>query len=508
MCCSTDRNRSSRCVSLRTHVSVGLVLLATAVSCGCAAVNYADGRPRISGDLRSRVEHGVGPAKCDDDSLVPPGVTLEDGVTADEAVAMSLWNNSDFHATLARIGMARGDLIQSDMLTNPQFMILLPGGTKQLEYALFMPVESLLLRKHRVSIAQKDYCRIAEELVQNGLNLVRDVRQAHADLALAQQRVELADQAVTLRTRIVDLTGKRLQAGEISELEATSARLDQLRTQATAVGLPQQVEAARARLAMLMGIAVLQLPLVATGDAEPPDPLPEISELVAEAMQSRPDLKAARMAFAAEQERAALSRWRWLRVDAVADGNSGGVGPANFGPGVRLDLPIFDRNEGGNVRADWSVYQASQNYYALRDRVIMEVRVAAAQSQQADASLTLLQTEVMSSLLEAAALAEKAYRDGGADYFLVLQTSSQLLEIRASELQLLNDRRKAQAELERSVGRRLFRGSTTTGQAEPEAGGSDVVGSARDAGTRSSAGGRRWVPPRDCDSPSIVAHCE
>ena len=162
------------------------------------------------------------------------------------------------------------------------------------------------------------------------------------------------------------------------------------------------------------------------------------------------------MAFAAEQERATVSRWRWLRFDLVTDGNHGGAGASNVGPGFRFDVPIFDRNEGGNVRADWSVYQAGQTYYGLRDRVIMEVRVAAAQSQQADENLSILQSEVMSSLQDAASLAEKAYMAGGADFFLVLQTSSQLLDTQTSELQLTNDLERARAELERSVGRRLF----------------------------------------------------
>ncbi len=474
MRCSAGQSDYKSCRSrLRCGQWCALFVL-YALCCGCAGVNYGDGRPRISGDLESRVQHSVGPSKRDDDSIVPPGVSVEDGVTAEEAVAMALWNNSDFHATLARIGMARGDLIQSGMLTNPQFMILLPGGTKQLEYVLFMPVESLVLRKHRVEIAQREFCRIADELVQNGLNLVRDVRLAHADLVLAQQRVTLAEQAITLRTRIVELTEKRLKAGEISELEGITARVDQLRTQASAAGLPHQVNAAAARLTNLMGIAVLNIRIAAIAEPSATVTDHDVEQLVAEAMYSRPDLKAARLAFAAEQERATLSRWRWLRFDAVADGNHEGAGPSNIGPGMRFDIPVFDRNEGGNVRADWSVYQASQTYYALRDRVIMEVHVAAEQSRQADANLKILRTDVMSSLQDAASLAEKAYTDGGADFFLVLQTSSQLLDTRTSELQLLNDLRRAHAELERSVGRRLFDELATSDLPEQEPAGSEA----------------------------------
>ncbi len=424
---------------------------------GCAVDRCAPGRPQVDSQLQVRVNKNLGPSRCSNETLIPGDVQLDDGTTADEAVAVALWNNSAFNATLARLGMARGDLVQAGLLKNPQFSILLPGGTKQLEWTLFLPVDALLLRKTRLDMSEREVCRVAEELVQNGLDLVRDTRVAHADLVFATDRSLLANEAVDVRKNIADLTRKQLEAGDISELEATTARIDLLRAQADAAGLAQAVTQAEARLKQLMGIGTWPISLhpIAT-DVLGRTTNYELETLIAEATNSRPDLRAACFAAESAKKRAELSRWQWLKFDAVADANSGGVGNNNFGPGFRFDLPIFDRNQGGIQTADWSVYQATQNYNAVRDQVVMDVQTALSQTRQASDNLTILRSDVLSSLQEAVDLAGKAYADGGAAYFLVLQTTSQFLDSRAQELQLVADLTKAHANLDRSVGRNLM----------------------------------------------------
>ncbi len=49
-------------------------------------------------------------------------------------------------------------------------------------------------------IADREYHRIGEQLVQNGLNEARDVRIAYADYALAIERLQLAEEASRIGT--------------------------------------------------------------------------------------------------------------------------------------------------------------------------------------------------------------------------------------------------------------------------------------------------------------------
>ncbi len=155
------------------------------------------------------------------------------------------------------------------------------------------------------------------------------------------------------------------------------------------------------------------------------------------------------------QINARTSRWAFLRVDASLDANSGGAGPSNFGPGFRIDIPIFNRNQGGVLRADWTVDQALNNEAAIEQRVAMEVRTAAVQLQQANENLSSLQSQVLPSVQESLDLTTKAFEDGGTSYLFVLQSTTQYLDTQTQELQQIANVRRALAELERSVGRRL-----------------------------------------------------
>lgn len=98
-------------------------------------------------------------------------------------------------------------------------------------------------------------------------------------------------------------------------------------------------------------------------------------ELIQEALACRPDLHAAKWAVAAASERSRLSRWLWLRLDCVLDVRDG-PGYTPTGSGLRLDVPIFNRNEGGILRADWELNGARHNQDAISDQIVADVRTA------------------------------------------------------------------------------------------------------------------------------------
>lgn len=53
---------------------------------------------------------------------LPPGASLDDGLTEDEAVSIALWNNAAFQELLVDLGLVRGDLIQAGLLPNPELV--------------------------------------------------------------------------------------------------------------------------------------------------------------------------------------------------------------------------------------------------------------------------------------------------------------------------------------------------------------------------------------------------
>jgi cobalt-zinc-cadmium efflux system outer membrane protein len=382
-------------------------------------------------------------------------VTLEDGVSEDEAISVALANNATFRATLTQLGMVEGDVVQAGLLTNPNLQTFIPVGVKQWEWTLFVPLEAFVLRPHRLAVARRDYQRIANTLVQSGLDVVRNARVAHTDLALAIAQAKLANDTYQLRQTISNITERRVQRGDISELDAMTARVDALSAQA-AVGVAEQnVAIARARLANVMGLPASAEPITTDSLIAAPSIKPNSEELVAQAMASRPDLQAAEWAIDSATQRSRLARLLFWRFDGIIDANGNGEQGYEMGPGIRFDIPIFNRNQGGIIRAESEIMQARYNRDAIRDQILLDVRTAESQLRQAIDNLRIVRGQILPSLREATAVAEKAFDAGGTPYLMVLQTTTDFVNAQAQELIQTAASRRAFAELERSVGRKL-----------------------------------------------------
>ena len=431
-------------------VILGCVYGITALGCRSTQPSSCP-PPSVPTVVQCFASESVSTTACPCEFQLPPSVILTDSVNEDEAITVALANNAAFRAALMQGGIATGDVIQSRLLTNPQFHTFIPVGVKEWEWTLFVPLETFLLRPRRVEAAERDYQRVANTLMQTGLNFVRDVRLAYTDLALATAQADLANETVSLRQNIAELTQRRLERGEISELEATTARIDALNAQAAAGIAQLNIPVASARLAALMGLPasmelaradLLTPPLLTTLDNE---------DLIARALVNRPDMRAAEWAVASSAQRAELSRWLFWRVDAAVDANQKGQKGFEIGPGLRLDFPIFNRNQGGIARAQAELMQARYNRDAIRDQIVQEVRTAATQLKQAEQNLAIVREQIVPALREATAVSERALESGGASYLLVLQTSSDYIAARTRELDQIAALRRAFAELERSV---------------------------------------------------------
>lgn len=429
----------------------------SALSTDCAVPMRRD-QSFVEAELARRTGHAPRPAVATDEPRIPDGARLEDGLSEDEAVAVALWNNAAFREVLTELGFSRADLIAAGLLSNPVFSVLFPVGPKQLEFAAKFPVEALWLRPRRVAVAQLDVERTAQRLVQQGLDLVRDVRLAWTQAVFATLRARLADENVELSRRIEALAEARLRAGDVSELESLSARMGTLLADEEARRLAGERAVAEARLRAMLGVTPESAPIVlGTLDEELP-PAPDVTRLVDTALAARPDARAAELAIEAARERAGLARWEVLALSGVVDANGKGERGFEIGPGLEVGIPIFNRNQAGRARAAAEIERATRQYATVRDRIGLEVSEASARLRAATEQLALWRGRALPEMEAAVGSAENAYAAGDVSLFLLLQTSAQRLAIRIRHLEALAEVARARAELERGVGSRLEEG--------------------------------------------------
>ena len=444
---------------------------------GCASKRPSQVSTKVSKRIEEHTGHGLNPSSSSA-FAVPPGVTLDDGLTEDEAVAVALWNNAAFQADLTALGFARADLIEAGQLRNPILTLLLPWGPKQLEFTAGFPLEVFWQRPRRVAAAKIDFERVAESLVQTGLNLVRDVRVAYADVALADDRARIASESLRQRTEIAQIVDARLRLGDISEAETSSARLDVRQAEALAVRTGIDAAAAKDRLRFLLGMAAsdtsFELVAASSGVAvaavtyqnavasTSTSPLPTtqasqqtLNELVKQALAARPDLRAAELAIEAAGKRAKWERSRIFSISALLDANAKGTEGFEAGPGLQADIPIFNRNQGGISRAEAEIERAARQYVAVRDRIASEVQEAYRQLLQARETLASLRGQILPQIEEDIRISERAYAAGDIAYLSVLETTRRRYDVRLQDADANAALRRATAQLERAVGRKL-----------------------------------------------------
>jgi cobalt-zinc-cadmium efflux system outer membrane protein len=433
-----------------------LAAIACSIVSGCATSGRVPDRTDVDEAVRRRAGSGIRLEQGQ--PALPAGVSLDDGLTRDDAVAIALWNSPTFQTSLADLGLARADLVEARLLRNPVFSLLFPVGPKQLEWTLQFPVDTLWQRPRRIAAATSNLRSVAERLVSDALTLVANVRGAYLDAVAAERRTGLASENADLTRQIAAIADARLRAGDISELEARTARSEAAQVEAMLRALEHERDAARVGLVARLGVdaapATLRLePDVAQTVAAcgPPE------TLATDALASRPDVRAAEMAIEAAGRRAAWERSRVLTLIAVLDANGRGSQPDEIGPGTNAEIPVFTRNQGGVSRTTAELERASQAYRAVRVQVTSEVRTAVIRLAQAQQAVEIWEREIVPSIQIEQRQAERAYQAGEVALLVLLDTSRRLVQARINQLEAAVSLERAVIALERSVGRRCQR---------------------------------------------------
>lgn len=411
-------------------------------------------RSCVSQAVQCRFSKSVGDPSCPEQIVYPYGITLEQELEEDQAVALALWNNAAFLELLADLGMAQGDLVQAGLLPNPEVAYFFPVTDKPFKYLLDFPLESIWLRPIRVVAAEREYDRVCHRLTQSAIDLIRDTRQGYADLQLAHSRTDVASFVVKVRAEIAKIAKSRLDAGDISPQEASTALIDQSRAEQELTRVGFDIAFAEERLRNLMGVSNNRTPLKISKRRLTFPQTVEVDQLSAEAVLSRPDLLAAEEFSAAAAERLRIAKIGWVRLLGILDATSG-VNGHEFGPAGRLTLPIFNWNQGAIARAEAELEKAERQQRTVHNQIIQDVHQSFTRFSQGQAELAILNEQVLPQVEKAILQTEKAYRGGDTNYAVVLQSTQQLIDSRFREVQLQADLRRAWAELERSVGRHL-----------------------------------------------------
>lgn len=373
-----------------------------------------------------------------------------------QAVRLALRNNPQFRAAMVDLQISEAELIQARVLPNPLFSTFFPVGPKQFEFTLFIPLDAVLLRPNRVKTAEFDCEQVSQTLVKSGLDLVREVKIAYARLHLARRTVKLFEQEASVLRKIARFNKRRFELGDISESEASQSMIQALDATRLIAQNQRQVQLAEAAVTGLLGLSQEPSPpTLVTEERAGLTEIPNERVLLRAADLGRPDLKAMELALKAAGLRRSLAKWDWLRYLGVLDVNKPNGERAEVGPGLQVELPVFDRGQGNKARSQARLEKLLKAHAALKHQITVEVRRARLQLVQVQSNYQYWVKKTLPEIQRALELARREYQAGHITDLPVLESQRQVIQAHVTKQQFLMQLKQARAELEWSIGGQL-----------------------------------------------------
>ncbi len=478
------------------RASVLIALPMALILAGCATVDpHADYETTIE-----RISEATGYEtvyRPGEDELVQGQVDslLNGGLTADEAAQVCLLNNPDLQAMFFDIGMARADVVQAGLLSNPTLGVSLRlpsgGGLANLEAGMAQNIAEIWQIPARRQSAQRQLERTILEVAGAVSELVGRAKTAYFETVAAGQATALAVGDQGIARLLLDAALARQEAGAGSLLHVNLARSELVGADITVQTAQREAYASKIALATLLGLTLSPDQLILL-DPLPDPPSWQLTEerLQEQATQHRLDLKAALQsveAAHAEWELQKRSVFRNLEVgvsfergerksstdldylsDTIFNSISNGMlTPPSLkrrkskhtdfiiGPSIELELPIFDQNQAQIAKAEYKYRQALKTLDGLLRALTQQTRAV---SNQATTSWNIVRSyrdHLLPQRQDNLDLSREAYRLGKTSFLAVLEAQRSYLKARREYIGSLFDCARSLIALEQVTGQPL-----------------------------------------------------
>lgn len=366
--------------------------------------------------------------------------------------------NPALAAARHRIDEAVGRMIQAGRRDNPELEAGFEHNHEFREGAIAFgfsqrfPVTNRLQLAKDISLTE---VRAAEaEVREVERQLIAEARAGLVDvLAIRQQRKVREAQAAVSKS-LSEFTREVAAKGELSPIDAGQAKLEAARIANTIRTLNAEEAAAVGKLKPLLGMRTDEA--LHVGGSLPPV---TFSGGVVDPKR-RPDYQAAALEATAAGQGVALERANkyddielglFASLERSEDAPEGIEDEGLLGFGIKIPLPLWDKNEGNIAAAEARHRRKKQEVVALGHSIRHEAATARAEMVEWHKLISETTDKLIPLANEQSELAEGAYRNGQGDLQSVLRAREQQLELSASRVEALRNFHHARIRFEAAI---------------------------------------------------------
>ena len=406
------------------------------------------GQPQATDSTSARIEE-------------PTGV-----VTLRQALALALMKNPELAVFSWEERAREAQALQARLLPNPELDVEVEnfggtgffGGLDEAETTVQLGqlVELGGKRSKRKRAAALDRDLAGWDYEIGRIQVFTETSKAFVDVLAAQKRTELNEEFVRLAEQVLDAVAERVRAGKVSPVDEVKARValsDRLIEKGRAEG---ELAVARKVLTAAWGGTAPTF-TAARGDLERSPEVPSF-EALSDRMADNPEM--ARWLVEIERHRASLEMERAGRFpDVTLSGGVRYVNPTDdwaFVAGLSVPIPLFDRNQGATLEAQYRLAKTEEQRRALHVRVQAALASTYQRLSSARNEAISLKNDVLPGARSAFEATGEGFRQGKFGYLDVLDAQRTFFEAQARYTEALAVLQKAVADAEGLLGEPLY----------------------------------------------------
>ncbi len=324
------------------------------------------------------------------------------------------------------------------------------------------PVEFFGKRKWRIRTADHAYRAAAATLDDFLRNLKLDASEAFVATLAAQRTLEQQRSTSDYLNQLVAAQHHRFDAGDITETDLTQSRVDELQSQSDLLNAEDDAQTAQLALSTFLGRNRGQTTFILHGKLEFEPQSFDLSRLLYDALQNRPDLVALR-----HMRDSAQSGVRFAKASRVPDvdvgvnytyltGSDNLVAPAPhdsmLGLSLSFPLPLWNRNRAEIQTAQFTVAQAEKMLQSAELKAEVQIRQTFNTYQLMQERVRKFQGELLKGADDILAAKRFSYEHGNSTLDDLLMARSADNNVRQAYNNALADAAKARIELDRTTG--------------------------------------------------------
>ena len=421
--------------------------LATLIAIGAGiAASAARAQPPPVPPAFRTAEPGVAlavePAWTGDESSAAAGPTPE---SLEDFAALAERSHPRLRGAAAAVEAARGKAVQARLYPNP----MLAGASPQAAGAFsqwngFVSQDIVTAGKLRLAqqAALREVQRTEYELIRARYDVLKGVRAAFYDLAIAQRRAEIYTLLLDISTRSYEIGRQLAEAGEGTRADVLFWSIERDRAEARLLNAAVFIEAGRRQLAAAVGL-----------------PRADVGRIRADLYRRLPDfeLKGLQEAIVrvnaqprAAEATVAQNQWALERAVAQPIPNVNVMGgyqrQVDYPPQdqgifqVMAAVPLFDRNQGNIRSARAEIASARATLRGIELDLATQAAEALARYRTAQQLTAWYETRILPKARETVALTQTLYARGEITFLSLLQAQKILTETELAFVESQADR--------------------------------------------------------------------